>query len=137
MIFETAPHSAMKILVVDDNPSSIEICREILDEEFQVFAACDGQEAIRLAAECGPHVVLLDVMLPGIDGYETCRRLRRLPEMRHARIVMLSAKAMAAERAQGFEAGADAYITKPFSESELLAVVRSHGGRRCDGRPAK
>jgi DNA-binding response OmpR family regulator len=115
----------MKILVVDDNPSNVEICREILDGEFEVLSAGDGQEAIRIAGQLDPEIVLLDVILPGIDGYETCRRLRGLPNMRLALIVMLSAKAMSAERALGLAAGADAYVTKPFDESELLAVVRS------------
>jgi DNA-binding response OmpR family regulator len=122
--------SVARILVVDDNPVNLEICREILEEEFDVVSAGDGSEAIRLAIEKTPHVVLLDVMLPGFDGYETCRRLRHLPGMRHALIVMVTAKAMPAERAEGLNAGADAYITKPFAESELLATVRSWQGRR-------
>jgi CheY-like chemotaxis protein len=125
--------STVKILVVDDNPLNVEICREILDEGFDVTSAADGLEALRLAQEKTPHVVLLDVMLPGIDGYETCRRLRRLPGMRQALIVILSAKAMPAERAEGLNAGADAYITKPFAESELMATVRSWESRRHGG----
>ena len=115
----------MNVLIVDDNPLSIEFCREILDGEFEVRTACDGQEAVRLVGECDPDFVLLDVMLPGIDGYETCRRIRLMPSARRARIIMLSAKAMPAERAEGIKAGADAYITKPFEEGDLLAVLRS------------
>ena len=115
----------MKVLIVDDNPLSIEICREILDDEFDVLTASDGQEAVRLAGECDLDLVLLDVMLPGIDGYETCRRIRLMPSARRTTIIMLSAKAMPAERAEGIKAGADAYITKPFEEGDLLAMVRS------------
>jgi two-component system cell cycle response regulator len=118
----TAP---TRILVVDDNPSNLEILHEILDGEYSVDTACDGREAIRIASEHLPRVVLLDVMLPGIDGYETCRRLRALPGMHQALIVMLSAKAMPSERALGLDAGADDYITKPFDDSELLTVIRS------------
>ena len=117
--------SRARILVVDDNLLNLEICREILEEEFNVVSASDGSEAMRLAMQQIPQVVLLNVMLPGFDGYETCRRLRRLPGMRRMLIVMVSAKAMAADRVLGLNAGADASHTKPFAESELLTVVRS------------
>ena len=80
-------NSAARVLIVDDNPTNLEICHEILDGEFQVMTAHDGLEAIRIASHNGPQVVLLDVMLPGIDGYETCRRLRRLPGMREASLL--------------------------------------------------
>ncbi len=115
----------MKILVVDDNPSNVEICHEILADEFQVLAAGNGQEAVQIAGQYAPDVVLLDIVLPDIDGYETCRRLRRLPVMQKALIVFVSAKAMPSERTNGLEAGADAYVTKPFSDTELLNIVRS------------
>jgi CheY-like chemotaxis protein len=115
----------MTILVVDDNPSNVEICHEILADEFEVVAACNGQDAVRMAGQYAPDVVLLDIVLPDIDGYETCRRLRRLPSMQKALIVFVSAKAMLSERNNGLEAGADAYITKPFSDAEILKIVRS------------
>ena len=117
--------SLTKVLIVDDNPMNVEICREILEEEFAVESACNGVEAIQMAHDNPPQVILLDVMMPGIDGYETCRNLRSLPGMRKSLIVILSAKAMPAERALGLSAGADAYITKPFSDFDLLAVIRS------------
>src|SRR5213595_1968765 len=100
-----------RILVVDDNPTNLAIFREMLDGQYDVFTASEGEEAIRLAERYCPRVVLLDVMLPGMDGYETCRRLRHLPGMGSARIIMVSAKAMPSEREEGFGAGADAYIT--------------------------
>jgi CheY-like chemotaxis protein len=130
-------NSAARVLVVDDNPSNLEICHELLDGEFQVMTAPDGLEAIRIASHNGPQVVLLDVMLPGIDGYETCRRLRRLPGIKESLIVMISAKAMPTERAEGLDAGADAYITKPFDHSELLSVVRSGGNPRISSGAAE
>ncbi len=78
-----------------------------------------------MAAEFGPDVVLLDVMMPGIDGYETCRRLRALPRPAGPpKIIMVSARAMVEERLRGYEAGADDYVVKPFDEDELLAKVR-------------
>jgi two-component system cell cycle response regulator len=123
----------MKVLIVDDNPLSIEFCREILDGECDVFTACEGQEAVRLVGERDPDFVLLDVMLPGIDGYETCRQIRALPTARRIKIIMLSAKAMPAERAEGIKAGADAYITKPFSDAEILKIVRSMKSASTEG----
>jgi CheY-like chemotaxis protein len=115
-----------RILVVDDNPTNLDIFREMLEGQYDVLTASDGREAIRMAERHCPRVILLDVMLPGMDGYETCRRLRNVPDMDHARIVMVSAKAMPSERQEGFSAGADAYITKPFDESELMEAIRSH-----------
>ncbi len=120
-------NSAAYILVVDDNPANLEICQETLDEAFEVVTARGGAEAIRIASARRPRVVLLDVMMPGIDGYETCRRLRELPDSRGMRIIMVSAKAMAAERALGLDAGANAYLSKPFDESELIAAINSPG----------
>jgi two-component system cell cycle response regulator len=119
-------HQSKRILVVDDNATNLEIFNEMLGDEYIVETASNGHDAIELAEKHRPRVVLLDVMLPGIDGYETCRRLRSLPNMRHARIIMVSAKAMPSEQEQGYDAGADAYVTKPFDESELLSAIRWH-----------
>jgi CheY-like chemotaxis protein len=117
--------SPKTMLIVDDNLVNQEIYREILGDEYLTVMAGDGMEAIRLAIRHRPHVVLLDVMLPGLDGYEICKRLRSLPETRGARIIMASAKAMPSERDLGMAAGADAYITKPFDESDLLAAIQA------------
>jgi CheY-like chemotaxis protein len=113
------------VLVVDDNPLNLEICREILDGDYEVLTARDGPEAIRLASRHRPGVILLDIMLPEMDGYETCRRLRNLSATRNTSIIMVSAKAMPSERAEGLAAGADFYLTKPFDDSELLTAIRS------------
>jgi CheY-like chemotaxis protein len=119
-------HQSKRILVVDDNPTNLEIFQEMLGDEYLVDTANNGHDAIEIAERHRPRIVLLDVMLPGLDGYETCRRLRNLPNMRHARIIMVSAKAMPSEQEQGFDAGADAYVTKPFDEAELLSAIRWH-----------
>jgi CheY-like chemotaxis protein len=113
------------VLVVDDNSLNLEICREILDGDYEVLTARDGSEAIRLASRHKPGVILLDIMLPNMDGYETCRRLRNVSATRNTTIIMVSAKAMPSERAEGLAAGADFYLTKPFDDSELLTAIRS------------
>src|SRR6185437_13265932 len=117
-----------RILVVDDNQVNLEICEEILGHEFEVLMASNGNEALRLAQQHKPQIILLDIMLPGTDGLEVCRRLRRLPETRWSTIIMVSAKAMPSERAAGVAAGADAYITKPFDFDDLLTAIHAHEG---------
>jgi len=113
-----------RILVVDDNPVNREIIEEILADENEVLMAADGADALKVAERHRPHVVLLDVMMPGLDGYDICRKLRAMPGMSKLRIVMVSAKAMPSEQARGFNAGADAYVTKPFDDHDLVDALR-------------
>ncbi len=114
------------ILVVDDNPSNVFVLEEMLGETYSLATAASGEEALTMAPAFQPDLVLLDIMMPGIDGYETCRRLRTMSTLHHTRIVMVSAKTMIPERIQGYEAGADDYITKPFNKDELQAKVRAY-----------
>jgi signal transduction histidine kinase len=113
-----------KILLVDDNPTNIAILEEILGEEYDLASTSTGEASLEIAPAFQPDLILLDIMMPGINGYETCRRIRANTTLRHTKIIMVSAKAMLSERLQGYEAGADDYITKPFEEDELLAKVR-------------
>ncbi len=113
-----------KILIVDDNRTNIEILQEYLDTDYDLATAASGTEALHQAQAFQPALILLDIMMPDIDGYEVCRRLRANPKLRHTKIIMVSAKAMLTERLQGYAAGADDYLTKPFDEEELLAKVR-------------
>ncbi len=113
-----------KVLVVDDHPTNIKIIREALDGAYQLATAASGEEALQIVPKFLPDIILLDIMMPGIDGYEVCRRVRSNPALCHCKILMVSAKAMLSERLQGYEAGADDYITKPFEEEELTAKVR-------------
>ncbi len=112
-----------KILAVDDDPNNIAILEELLSEEYNLKTAMTGERAVQVALEFQPDVILLDIMMPGIDGYEVCRQLRENELTRNAKIVMVSARAMKSERHEGFKAGADDYITKPFDGDELLAKL--------------
>lgn len=113
-----------RVLLVDDNERNLAILTKILRKEYVLETAADGSEALARAGRFEPDLVLLDIMMPGIDGYETCRRMRAMPELRRAKIIMVSARAMLSERLEGYEAGADDYVTKPFDPEELAAKVR-------------
>jgi len=116
--------SGHRILAVDDNATNLAIIEEILAENYDLETAESGEEAIAKAEAFRPDIILLDIMLPGMNGYEVCRRIRANPGLKHVKIIMVSAKAMVAERLQGYQAGADDYLTKPFEEHELLAKVQ-------------
>jgi two-component system KDP operon response regulator KdpE len=113
-----------KILVVDDEPRVVRLVSEVLKATgHQVVAACDGETALEMAAVEQPDLVLLDVLLPhDLDGYAVCRRLRTFSD---TPVIMLTAKALESDMLRGFDAGADDYLTKPFSAKELLARVRA------------
>jgi two-component system sensor histidine kinase/response regulator len=113
-----------KILAVDDDALNLAILEELLAEEYDLTTAQSGAEALELAERVRPDLVLLDIMMPDFDGYEACRQLRRRENLKHTKVVLVSAKAMVAERLRGYEAGADDYVTKPFDHSELLAKVK-------------
>jgi len=114
-----------RVLAVDDNELNIEIIKEFLDEEYNLKTATTGEKALEVAVDFRPDIILLDIMLPGMDGYEVCQQIRANPALRHTRIIMVSAKAMTSERIEGYEAGANVYIAKPFDGEELLMKIRS------------
>jgi two-component system phosphate regulon response regulator PhoB len=114
------------ILIVEDETSLVEILRYNLEkEEFRISTAGDGEEALTAIAENKPDLVILDWMLPLISGLEICRQLRRKGETRDLPIIMLTARGEEVDRVRGLEVGADDYISKPFSPSELVARVRA------------
>src|SRR5690349_1579170 len=116
----------MTILVADDEIPIVELVRFTLeDDAVQILAAFDGRTALELAASNRPDLAILDVHMPHVDGLEVCRRLRRLPECAHTKVVILTAAGQAEDRARGLAAGADEYLTKPFSPLALLSLVRS------------
>src|SRR5690349_2518377 len=114
----------MRLLVVDDDPSLREALALVLDlNGFDVTTAEDGREAIRTLAGTPPDAVVLDVLMPGIDGLEVCRRMRAAGD--RTPVLMLTARAEVAERVAGLEAGADDYLAKPFAHEELIARLRA------------
>lgn len=124
-----------KILVVEDERNLLEMLRYNLAREgYEVLPATDGQEALELASQHSPDLVVLDIMLPKLDGFEVCRRLRRTMTMP---IVMLTAKTEEVDRVVGLELGADDYVPKPFSMRELLARIRAMLRRAEMARPSE
>jgi len=113
-----------RILIVDDNKTNVDIMKEILQEQYELEIAYTGEEALEKAPNFKPTIILLDIMMPGIDGYETCRRFRANPILKYSKILMVTARAMEDEVINGYDVGADDYITKPFNELELIAKVR-------------
>jgi DNA-binding response OmpR family regulator len=112
-----------RALVVDDEPPLVQVVSGYLARDgFDVVAAADGESAVAAAREQRPDVVVLDVMLPGIDGMEVCRRIRTFSD---AYIIMLTARSDEVDKLVGLSVGADDYLTKPFSPRELLARVRA------------
>lgn len=112
-----------KILTVDDNPFNNEIVQEILNDDYNLQMATTGEQALKIATDFRPDLILLDIMMPGMNGYEVCRRLRASSNLKYTKIILISAKKMTSERLEGYEAGADDYIIKPFDSEEFRAKV--------------
>lgn len=119
------------ILVVEDEKAIADILKFNLEREgYLTLAAYDGNDGLRLAQESAPDLILLDVMLPGIDGFEVCKRVR---ENADTPIIMLTAREEETDKVMGLELGADDYITKPFSMRELMARVKANMRRTLSG----
>src|SRR5215469_10219718 len=115
-----------KILVVDDEPEAVELVEFNLKQAgFDVLTAVDGAEALKKAHAALPSLIVLDLMLPEVDGLEVCKMLRRDPATARIPIVMVTAKAAEIDRILGLELGADEYITKPFSPRELVLRIKN------------
>jgi CheY-like chemotaxis protein len=116
-----------KILAVDDNRMNLAILEELLSDEFDLRCVETGGGAIAIAKAWEPDAILLDVMLPDVDGLTVCTRLRHDPALRHMVIVFVTAKALEMERTAGFAAGAKGYLAKPFDVDELLELLNRLG----------
>jgi DNA-binding response OmpR family regulator len=116
---------ASRILIVDDEPNIVISLEFLMQHEgHQTVVAHDGEAALEALARETPDLVILDVMLPRMSGFEVCERIRADPRWRQTRILMLTAKGRETEIAKGMRVGADAYVTKPFSTKDLVAQVR-------------
>jgi len=117
---------SLKILIVDDEKDIVDLVAYNLEKEgYETLKALDGEKALQLVRTRTPDLVVLDLMLPGIQGLEVCKRIRKLPETSAVPIIMLTAKGEEIDKVLGLEIGADDYITKPFSVKELLARVKA------------
>ncbi|MFN6941168.1 MAG: response regulator, partial [Parvibaculum sp.] len=115
-----------RVLIVDDVPANLKLLdAKLTAEYFDVLKASSGLEALEKAKDEQPDIILLDVMMPGMDGFEVCRRLKAMPETEHIPVVMVTALDQPKDRVQGLEAGADDFLTKPLNDLALFARVRS------------
>jgi len=113
-----------RILIVDDEPNIVAALEFLLQKNgYAVKVAANGEDALAQLDAFKPDLVLLDVMMPKVSGYEVCQRMRAQPQWRHIKIVMLSAKGREVEVSKGMSLGADLYVTKPFSSTELVATI--------------
>lgn len=115
-----------KVLVVDDEAHIVElISYNLINSGYDVITASNGNDAVKMARENKPSLVLLDLMLPGIDGFDVCKAIKGDKELKNTSIIMLTAKGEELDKILGLELGADDYITKPFSIRELLARIKA------------
>ena len=116
-----------KVLIVDDTPENIQVLMETLKDQYTIVAAINGEKALKMAvAEPRPDLILLDIMMPGMDGYEVCRRLKADEQALDIPIIFVTAKTEVEDETLGFELGAVDYITKPFSIPVVKARVKAH-----------
>ena len=114
-----------KILIVDDEPSIIVPLQFLMEQNgYETMVAFSGEEAMEYINTDPPDLILLDIMLPVIDGFEVCQRVRERPELDHVRIIMITAMGSEANIAKGLALGADAYVTKPFSNAAVVEKVK-------------
>lgn len=116
---------AQKILIVDDEPNIVVPLQFLMERNgYETAVAQSGEEALEAIAKEKPDLVLLDIMLPGIDGFEVCEIVRLKPEWKHMKIIFLTAKGRDVDMAKGMVLGADEYITKPFSNKRIIQSVQ-------------
>ncbi|MDX1599981.1 MAG: response regulator [Anaerolineales bacterium] len=120
----SAAAARKKILIVEDVEFNLDLLVQLLEDEYQLVSAGDGQAGIELASRERPDLILMDMSLPGLNGWEATRRIKSDLALAHIPIIGLSAHALRAERDQAMEAGCDEYLTKPVDEELLFAAIR-------------
>ena len=118
--------SDCRVLIVDDTKANIDVLVETLRGDYKISVATDGERALRSVEKSPPDIILLDIMMPGMDGYEVCRRLKAEPHTQDIPVIFLSALNESKDRTTGFNVGAADYITKPFEAAEVKARVLAH-----------
>ena len=135
-----APPRLGRVLLVEDEQDVAELIRYNLTKEgYDVVMTANGADALRLARERQPNVVLLDIMVPQLNGWEVCRRLKKDPELSAIPVIMVTGRVEEGDKVRGFEVGADDCVTKPFSPRELIARIRAvvRRGRQADAKEKK
>jgi twitching motility two-component system response regulator PilG len=118
---------ALKVMVIDDSKTIRRSAESLLKKEgMTVITACDGFEALALIADRQPDIIFVDVMMPRLDGYQTCALIKHNPSFRATPVIMLSSKDGLFDRARGRVVGSEQYLTKPFTREELLGAIQSH-----------
>ncbi len=122
----TEPKKKMRIMLVDDTPANIDVLRKTLEkDDYDMAVAPNGEMTLKIAPRFKPDLILLDIMMPGIDGYETCQKLKSMEETKHIPIIFITAKNETEDIVKGFKVGGVDYITKPFRQEEVCARVNS------------
>ncbi|ETR71137.1 MAG: hypothetical protein OMM_02716 [Candidatus Magnetoglobus multicellularis str. Araruama] len=121
----TAP-TPPKILIVDDEPINIDLLREALKSKYRLIVATRGEQALSLAISKLPDLILMDVMMPGMDGFETCEKIKENPKINHIPVIFVTALSEVEDRSVGYEMGGSDYITKPFEISDVLTCIETH-----------
>ena len=120
------PPARPRVLIADDNPQGLELLEAYLgDCDYDIRTAADGEETLRQVAAWHPDLILLDIMMPKISGFEVCKRLRANPDTHHVAVIMITALDQPSDVERAVEAGTDDFLTKPINKSELLLRVRS------------
>ena len=129
---------ADRILLVDDDPTNLDVLRHTLDGRgYRLFVTRSGESAIEVARRVQPLLIMLDVVMPGIDGYETCRRLKEDPNTREAAVIFLSSLDETKDKVRGLQVGAVDFVSKPFQRDEVIARVNTHLTASAAASPAR
>lgn len=123
---DTSPADKSKVLIVDDNPTNLSILEEILEENYLISIAQSGAQALSITEKFLPDLILLDVNMPEMDGFETCRKLKSQNDTRNIPVIFITARVEPEDVVQGFKEGGVDYITKPFNHSEVIERVQTH-----------